>query len=62
MDPADLVVFPFLFLELLNQNLWPAEGAGPTLHLPKNGPGYPPKLKVAKAAASLQTSQIKTIK
>ena len=60
MDPADLAVFfPFLFLELLNQNLWPAEGAGPTLNLPKNGPRYPPGLKVAKAVASLRTSGIK---
>ena len=54
MDPADLAVFfPFLFLELLNPNLWPAEGAGPTLNLPENGPRYPPGLKVAKAVASL---------
>ena len=60
MDPADLAVFfPFLFLELLNPNLWPAEGAGPTLNLPKNGPRYPPGLKVAKAVPSLRTSGIK---
>ena len=60
MDPADLAVFfPFLFLELLNPNLWPAEGAGPTLNLPENGPRYPPGLKVAKAVASLRTSGIK---
>ena len=60
MDPADLAVFfPFLFLELLNPNLWPAEGAGPTLNLPQNGPRYPPGLKVAEAVASLRTSGIK---
>ena len=54
MDPAELAVFfPFLFLELPNPNLWPAEGAGPTLNLPQNGPGYPPGLKVAEAVASL---------
>ena len=60
MDPADLAVFfPFLFLEMPNPNLWPAEGAGPTLNLPENGPRYPPGLKVAKAVASLRTSGIK---
>ena len=61
MDLADLAVFfPFLFLELLNPNLWPAEGAGPTLNLPENGLGYPPGLKVAEAVlASLRTSRIK---
>ena len=62
MDPADLAVFfPFLFLELLNPNLWPAEGAGPTLNLPKNGPGYPPGLKVAKAVASLHALLLKNL-
>ena len=60
MDPADLAVFfPFLFLDLLNPNLWPAEGAGPTLNLPENGPGYPPRLKVVEAVASLRASRIK---
>ena len=60
MDPAELAVFfPFLFLELPNPNLWPAEGAGPTLNLPENGHGYPPGLKVAEAVASLRTSGIK---
>ena len=54
MNPADLVVFsPSLFLELLNPNLWSAEGAGPTLKLPKNGPGYPPGLNLNKAVPSL---------
>ena len=54
MDPAELAVFfPFLFLELPNPNLWPAEGAGPTLNLPENGHGYPPGLKVAEAVPSL---------
>ena len=63
MDPAELAVFfPFLFLELLNPNLWPAEGAGPTLNLPENGPGYPPGLKVAEAVASLRISRIKCTK
>ena len=60
MDPADLAVFsPFLFLELLNPNLWPPEGAGPTLNLSEIGPGYPPALKVVEAVASLRTSRIK---
>ena len=60
MDPADLAVFfSFLFLELLNLNLWPAKGAGPILNLLKTGPRYPPRLKVAKAVASLRTLEIK---
>ena len=60
MDPADLAVFfPFLFLELLNSNLWPAEGAGPTLNLPEIGHGYPPGLKVAEAVASLHALLLK---
>ena len=60
MDHADLAVFfPFLFLELLNPSLWPAEGAGPSVNLPENGPGYPPRLKVAEVVASLRTSRIK---
>ena len=62
MDPADLAVFsPFLFLEPLNPNVWPAEGAGPTLNFTQNGPGYPPRLKVAEAVPSLRTSQIKNL-
>ena len=60
MDPAELAVFfPFLFLELPNPNLWPAEGAGPTLNLPENGHGYPPGLKVAEAVASLHALLLK---
>ena len=60
MDPAELAVFfPFLFLELPNPNLWPAEGAGPTLNLPENGHGYPPRLKVAEAVASLHALLLK---
>ena len=60
MDPADLAVFfPFVFLDLPNPNLLTAEGAGPTLNLPENGPGYPPGLKVAEAVASLRISRIK---
>ena len=55
MDPADLAVFfPFLFLELLNPNLWPAEGAGPTLNLPENGPRYPPRSNLDEAVPRLQ--------
>ena len=61
MDPAELAVFfPFLFLELPNPNLWPAEGAGPTLNLPENGHGYPPGLKVAEAVASLHALLLKS--
>ena len=42
VDPADLVVvFLFQFLEMPNPNLWPVEGDGPALNLPKNGHGYP---------------------
>ena len=60
MDPADLAVFfPFLFLEMPNPNLWPAEGAGPTLNFPKNGPGYPPGSNLDEAVPSLQISGIK---
>jgi hypothetical protein len=60
MDPAELAVFfPFLFLELPNPNLWPAEGAGPTLNLPENGHGYPPGLKVAEAVPSLHALLLK---
>ena len=63
MDPADLAVFfSSLFLELLNPNLWPAEGAGPTLNLPENGHGYPARLKVAEAVASLHASLLKKAK
>ena len=51
--------FPFLFLEMPNPNLWPAEGAGPTLNFSKNGHGYPPGLKVAEAVASLRASLLK---
>ena len=62
MDPADLAVFfPFLFLEMPNPNLWPAEGAGPTLNFPKNGPGYPPGSNLDKAVPSLHISGIKKI-
>ena len=43
MDPAELAVFfPFMFLEMPNPNLWPAEGSGPNLNLPENGHGSPP--------------------
>ena len=62
MDPADLAVFfPFLFLEMPNPNLWPAEGAGPTLNLPENGPGYTPGSNLDKAVPSLQISGIKNL-
>ena len=63
MDPAELAVFffPFLFLEMPNPNLWPAEGAGPTLNLPENGHGYPPGLKVAEAVASLHALLLKVL-
>jgi hypothetical protein len=62
MDPAELAVFfPFLFLELPNPNLWPAEGAGPTLNLPENGHGYPPRLKVAEAVPSLHALLLKVL-
>ena len=42
-----------------NPNLWPAEGAGPTLNLPKNGPRYPPGLNLDEAVPSLQILGIK---
>ena len=62
MDPAELAVFfPFLFLELPNPNLWPAEGAGPTLNLPENGHGYTPGLKVAEAVPSLHALLLKKL-
>ena len=61
LNGADLVVFfPFMFLELLNPNLWPTEDAGLTLNLPENGPGYPPRLKVAEAVASLHALLLKS--
>ena len=59
MDPADLVFCPLLFLEVLDPNLWPAKGAGPTLNLPKTGPGYPPGSNLYKAVPSLQILEIK---
>jgi hypothetical protein len=45
-----------------NPNLWPAEGAGPTLSLPENGHGYPAGLKVAEAVASLHALLLKKAK
>ena len=43
MDPGDLAVFfPFLFLEVPNPNLWPAEGADPTLNFRKMALVIPP--------------------
>ena len=60
MDPADLAVFfPFLFLEMPNPNLWPAERAGPALNFSKNGPGYTPGSNLDEAVPSLQISGIK---
>ena len=42
MDPAELAVFlPILFLDIPYPNLWPAEGAGPTLNLPKMAMAIP---------------------